>query len=79
MIRVQQESIDALKQMLSQLIKEKKMNGRTPSKKSKDKQKEGESSSSSNTKNEEHPNYESPNIHLKRRITQKTEATISVG
>ena len=61
MIRAQQESINALKQILSQLFKEKKkQKGRTPSKKSKGEWKEGESSSSANTENEEHSNSEPP-------------------
>ena len=47
MIRAQQESIDAFKQMLSQLLKEKKkLKDKTPFKKFKDKRKERESSSS---------------------------------
>jgi len=59
MIRTQQESIDTLKQMLSQLLKEKKKpKGRPTSKKSKGKRKEGERSSFTNTENEEHSNFE---------------------
>ena len=47
MIRTQQESIDTLKKMLSQLLKgRRKPKPKTPSKKSKGKRKEGESSSS---------------------------------
>ena len=47
MIRDQQESIDSLKQMLAQLLEDKrKSTNKTSSKKSKGKQKEGESSSS---------------------------------
>jgi len=61
MIRTQQESINTLKQMLSQLLKDKKKpKGKTPSKKSKGKQKEGESSSSANTESEKHSNSELP-------------------
>jgi len=49
-IRAQQESIDTLKQILSQLLKDKKkQKAKTPSKKSKGKRKKGESSSSANT------------------------------
>jgi len=44
MIRAQQESIDTLKQMLAQLLEDKKKsNDKTSSKKSKGKWKEGES------------------------------------
>jgi len=47
MIRAQQESIDTLKQMLAQLLKDKKKSDdKASSKKSKDKRKEGKSSSS---------------------------------
>jgi len=47
MIHAQQESIDTLKQMLTQLLEDKKKsNDKTSSKKSKGKRKEGESSSS---------------------------------
>jgi len=51
MIRAQQESIDTLKKMLSQLLedKNKKLKTKTPSKKFEGKQKEGESSSSAHT------------------------------
>jgi len=50
MIRAQKESIDKLKQMLSQLLGgRKKPKAKTPSKKSKSKRKEGESSSSGGT------------------------------
>ena len=49
MIRAQKESIDTLKQMLSQLLREKKKpKGKTLSYKSKGKRKEKESSSSAN-------------------------------
>ena len=61
MVRAQQESIDTLKQMLSQLLKEKKKTkAKTPSKKSKGKRKEEESSFSANTENEEQSNSEPP-------------------
>ena len=80
MIRAQQESIDTLKQMLSQLLEgRKKPKAKTPSKKSKGKRKEEKSSSSANTENEEHPTLSHPNLHLKRRITQRTGAIIPRG
>ena len=61
MIQTQQESIDTLKQMLSQLLKDKKKSkGKTPSKKSKGKQKEGKSSSFVNTESEEQFNSVPP-------------------
>jgi len=58
MIISQKESIHTLKQMLSQLLenKKKKPKIKTPSKKSKGKQKEMESSFSVNTEDEEHSN-----------------------
>ena len=60
MIRAQQESIDTLKQMLAQLLKDKKKsNAKTSSKKSKGKRKEGESSSSVHIKEEKQSNSES--------------------
>ena len=61
MIRAQQESIDSLKQILSQLLegKKKKLKAKMSSKKSKSKQKEGASSSSAHTEEEEeHSNSE---------------------
>ena len=59
MIRIQQESIDTLKQMLSQLLEgRKKSKAKTPSKKSKGKQKEWESSPSVHTEKEEQSNSE---------------------
>ena len=76
-IRAQQESIDALKQMLSQLIKEKKMNGRTPSKKSKCKLKEWESSSSANVENEEHSNSEPPISSSEKEDNSKNKSSHS--
>ena len=61
MIQTQQESIDALNQILSQLLQNKKKpKAKTLSKKSKDKQKERESSSSTNIVSEEHSNYVPP-------------------
>ena len=59
-IHTQQESTNGLKQMLSQLLedKKKKAKAKALSKKSKDKRKEGESSSSPHTKEEEHSNSE---------------------
>jgi len=58
MIRAQQESIDNIKQMISQLLedKKKKPKAKTPSKKSKGKRKEGKSSSYAHTEEEEHSN-----------------------
>ena len=62
MIRTQQESIDNLKQILSQLLKDKKkQKANTHSKKFKGKRKEGESSSSVNIDSEEHSNSKPPN------------------
>jgi len=60
MIRAQQEYIDSLKKMLSQLHedKKKKPKAKTPSTKSKGKQKERESSSSAHTEEEKHFNSE---------------------
>ena len=61
MIQAQQESIDTLKQMLLQLLKDKKKpKAKTPSKKFKGKREEGESSSSATTENEEHSDSEPP-------------------
>jgi len=80
MIRAQQDSIDTLKQILSQLLKEKKKpKGKTASKKSKGKRKEGEISSSANTKSKEHSNSEPPNLHMKRSITKKMGLVIPRG
>jgi len=60
MICAQQESIDSLKKMLSQLLenKKKKPKAKTPSKKSKGKRKEGKSSSSAHIEKEEHSKSE---------------------
>ena len=56
MIRAQQESIDSLKQMLAQLLEDKrKSTDKTSSKKSKGKGKEGESSSSIHIEEKEQP------------------------
>ena len=60
MIRAQQESIDTLKQILSQLLEgRKKPKAKTPSKKFKDKRKEGKSSSSTHTEEKEQSSSES--------------------
>ena len=89
MIQAQQESIDTLKQKLSQLLKDKKKpKAKTLSKKFKVKQKEGESSSSANTKNDEHSeppkssseeedNSENGSTHSKRmsKLEQRLEAS----
>ena len=54
MIRAQQESIDSLKQMLAQLLEDKrKSTNKASSKKSKGKRKEGESSSSVHVEEED--------------------------
>ena len=60
MVRAQQEFINSLKQMLLQLLedKKKKPKAKTPSKTSKGKRKEGESSSSAHTEEEKHSNSE---------------------
>jgi len=59
-IRTQQEPIDTLKQMLAQLLEDKKKSKAiTSSKKSKGKQKEGEGSSSVHIKEKEQSNSES--------------------
>ena len=78
MIHAQQESIDSLKQMLSQLLedKKKKLKVKTPSKKSKGKRKEGESSSSAHTEAEEHSNSESSKPPSKEEAIQRMEALI---
>ena len=78
MIRTQQESIDTLKQMLSQLLKDKKKpKVKTPSKKSKGKRKEGESSSSTYTKNKKHFNSESPKSSSKKKDNSENESSYS--
>ena len=60
MIRAQQESIDTLKQMLPQLLEDRRRpKPKTSSKKSKGKLKEGENSSSAHTKEEGQSNSES--------------------
>ena len=60
MICAQQESIDSLKKMLSQLLEDKKEKpkAKTPSIKSKGKRKEGKSSSSAHIEKEEHSKSE---------------------
>ena len=59
MIRAQQESIDTLKQMLTQLLEDKTTStDKTSSKKSKGKRKEGESSSSVHIEKKEQSNSE---------------------
>ena len=75
MIRAQQEYIDTLKQMLAQLLEDKKKsNAQTSSKKSKGKWKEGKSLSSVHIE-EEKQRRNSPipsrlNPHLKREALQ---------
>jgi len=72
MIRAQQESIDTLKQMLAQLLKDKKKsNAQTSSKKSKGKRKEGKSSSSVHIEEEKQSNSEHLNPHLKSEALQR--------
>ena len=66
MIHAQQESIDTLKQMLAQLLEDKKKsNAKTSSKKSKCKQKEGKSSSSMHIREEKQSNSESSKFSSK--------------
>ena len=93
MIHAQQASIDTLKQMLSQLLenKKKKPKTKTSSKKSKRKQKEGESlsfvhveeeqsdSESSKSSSEEKGNPENGGTHSKRmnKLEQRLEALIN--
>ena len=82
MIRAQQKSIDSLKQMLSQLLedKKKKPKAKTPSKKFKGKRKEGESSSSNSESSkppyEEGGYSENESAHSKRmrKLEQRLEA-----
>ena len=79
MIRAQQESIDTLKQMLSQLLEgRKKLKAKTPYKKSKGKWNEGESSSSAHTEEEEQfPSRLS--LRPKREVIQRMGALIPKG
>ena len=76
MIRAQQKSIDTLKQMLSQLLedKKKKPNTKTPFKKSKGKQKEGNSSSSAHTEDEEHSNSEPSKPPFEEEVNSENES-----
>ena len=90
MIHTQQESIDTLKQILAQLLKDKKkLKAKTSSKKSKGKRKEGESlssvhieeeeqfnSKSSKSSSEEGGNSENGGTHSKRmnKSEQRVEA-----
>ena len=67
MIRAQQESIDSLKQMLAQLLEDKrKSTAKTSFKKSKGKRKEGESSSSIHIEEKEKSDSESSKSSSKR-------------
>ena len=80
MIHAQQESIDTLNQMLSQLLKgREKPKAKTPSKKSKGKWKEGESSSSMHIEEEKHLTLSRPSLHLKREAIQRMGALILKG
>jgi len=89
MIRAQQESINTLKQMLAQLLEDKKKSNDKASKKSKGKWKEGESSSSvhieekgqsapesSKPSSKEGGNLENGSTHSKRmnKLEQQLEA-----
>ena len=90
MIRAQQESIDSLKQMLAQLLEDKrKSTDKASSKKSKGKRKEGESSSSvhieekeqstsgsSKSSSQEKDNRDHGGVHSKRmnQLEQRLEA-----
>ena len=70
MIRAQQESIDTLKQMLTQLLEDKrKSTDKTSSKKSKGKRKEGESSSFVHIEEQSIPSRLNP--RLKRKATRR--------
>ena len=76
MIRAQQESIDTLKQMLSQLLKDKKKpKVQTPSKKSKGKRRR-ESSSSAHTENDEHSNSEPPKSLFEEKVNSENGVAI---
>ena len=77
MIRAQQESIDTLKYMLSQLFEDKKKKSRTktPSKKYKGKQKKGKSSSSANTKDEEHFNSEPSKLPSEEEVNSENKSS----
>ena len=78
MIRPQQESIDTLKKILIQLLKDKKKSKtQTSSKKSKDKWKEGESSSSIHIEEEKQSNFESSRSSSKEGGNQENEGTHS--
>jgi len=78
MIRAQEESIDTLKQMLSQLLKDKKEpKAKTFSKKSKGKRKEGESSSFANTENEEHSESKPPKSSFEEQDNSENESSHS--
>ena len=80
MIRAQQESIDSLKQMLLQLLEDKKKHKtKTPSKKSKGKWKEGESSSSVYTRWRSIPTLSHLSLHPRREAIQRMGAFIPKG
>jgi len=79
MIRAQQGSIDDLKQILSQLLKEKKKpKTKTPST-SKGKWKEGRAHLLQILRTKSIPTLSYPNFHLQKRITQKMKAVIPRG
>ena len=80
MIHAQQESIDTLKQMLSQLLEGgRRAKPKTPSKKSKGKRKEGESLSSAHTGGRNGPTLSRLNLHSKREAIQRMGALIPKG
>ena len=71
MISTQQESIDILKQMLAQLLEDKRKSiDKTSSKKSKCKRKERESSSSVHIEEKEQSTSSRLNLHLRRKATR---------
>ena len=77
MIRAQKESIDTLKQMLSQLLKEKKKpTGKTPSNKSKVKGRKEKTHLLQILRVKSIPTLSPPYLRLKRKITQKMKSVI---
>ena len=80
MIHAEQESIDTLKQMLSQLLEDKKKNpkAKTPPKNFWGRRKEEESSSSAHTEDEEHSTLNHLRLHMKRRLIQRTRVLILI-
>ena len=76
MICAQQESIDTLKQMFLQLLKnkKKKLKAKTPSKKSKSKQKEGESFASAHIEDKKHSNSEPSKPPFEEEVNSENES-----